>query len=181
MHSLDDYGYRYDRRLGRMDALDHVKRRWKPNQELIKHVRKLNQNQENEKSHHFHVDHSVFWEYFHFNKRSEYRIYSKWAHVYHNKNKEDSARTAYIYAAFNKSGDDECKLKFAIKSITKLKRVDAINDEGFRIISSKPVLRIDFGECVEAVVSAKTMNNIVKQYWKKGKNARTRVYNFDSK
>ena len=175
MFCRDDYGYRYNRRLSSKDALDHIKQRWKPKKELIKHVRKLKQQPENEKTLHFHVDYSVFWEYFHFNKRSEYRLHSKWAH------KVVAAKSAYIYAAFNKSGDGECKLKFNIEAITKFNNLDVTNDAGFRVISSEPVLKIDFGECVEAVLHAETMNNIVKEYWKSDKNQGSRLYNFDLK
>lgn len=129
---------------------------------------------QNEKILPLHVKYHIFAEYYFLNKNTEYRLCSKyWNSIYENR---DKYKFADIFAAYRPKG--ECQLRFEIKSITKSCSVNEINSSGLRVVSSKPVLVIDFGECVDAAVNAKTMDRIM-EYWKVWNKQDKRVYCFD--
>ena len=171
---MDDYGFRYDQRFNHKDALDHVKQRWNPYKELSKRIYKPIEMKLNEKVLPLHVKYHIFWEYYYLNKGIEYRSYSLsyWQSIYKNK---DKYRFGDVFAAYRPKG--ECQLRFEIKSITILNNVNETNPSGLRIVSSKPVLKIEFGECVDAAVNANTMSDVFRN-WSDWKKREKRVYKF---
>ena len=171
---MDEYGVRYDRRMRDKDALDHMKQIWNPRTDSSKHIYKSIELNVNEKILPFHVKYPIFAEYYFLNKRNEYRLCSKyWNSIYQNRYKY---RFADIFAAYRPKG--ECQLRFKVKCITKLNSVDVINSSGLRVISSKPVLVIEFGECVDAAVNANTMGKIIED-WRVWNKDEKRVYCFE--
>ena len=174
---MDEYGIRYDLSLGFMDALDHMTRIWKPSEEATKHIYKIPNIKKSAKSLTFHVKYWVFWEFYHLNKKWEYRLFSKyWSRIYKNNTCDDPYKFVTIMAAYN----PKCQLTFTMETMIKSNDGIDVTHNGLRIKSSKPMLKIFLGECIECRVDKKSMISIERKWnneWKYHKG--TRLYNFD--